>query len=146
MEGSATFKLYAISLMHGGTDPSGWFFKLYPKKSTTNGWWYYQGILKKISFFKTNKNKIILGKSIEKSSPNKLLLHTKGTSKGNVDGFLVDDLFCWLRLQMIIISGKEEIIEVDRDVSFPFFSFSFVKSLFTRRFKDVTVVATLEVI
>ncbi len=83
------------------------------------------------------KKTTYLGKNTEKSSPNKLLLHTAEKNKENVDGFLVTDLFCWAKLHTIIsTSEKIEKIEVDKNV----------KRLFSGSFEDVKVLATLEVV
>jgi hypothetical protein len=65
------------------------------------------------------------------------LLDTAEKDKKEVEGFLINDLLCWAKMQTIIsLSLKFDKIEVDKNE----------KGLFKKSFEDVKVVGTLEMI
>jgi hypothetical protein len=102
----------------GGHHPVQWFH-LFPRKKADNGWWNYKG------------------KNGDRSSTAKILLHTADKDNKDVEGFLINDLLCWAKMQTIIsLSLKFDKIEVDKNE----------KGLFKKSFEDVKVVGTLEMI
>jgi hypothetical protein len=102
----------------GGHHPVQWFH-LFPRKKADNGWWNYEG------------------KNGDRSSTAKILLHTADKDKKVVEGFLINNLLCWAKMQTIIsLSLKFDKIEVDKNE----------KGLFKKSFEDVKVVGVLEMV